>query len=379
MSRAEQSPPTVAVPSRSNATGAVSGMTPAVSVYLDAWRAFAAFGVMLGHVGLPWFSATGAVFPNLGHELVIVFFFLSGFVIADATLGRNRGAIDYAAARLARMYSVVLPALALTALAVLAARTEPELGVAVLRGNESVRLALCAVFLQEAWFLSASPATNAPLWSLGYEFWFYVLFGLWVFVRDARWRWSLLLLVVALVGPKVLLLLPVWLTGVAAWWLQTRFAPSRLIAAGIAGVSGALLLTLWVNGWCFPGGPLAVAPWFYSGRWGSDLLLGALFGAHVLGCGWFWRNTSVPAPIERPVRAAAGLTFSLYAYHYPLLVLGVALPFYDPRRPAHVLGLVLGVLAAIALLHHFTEGRRRAWRERFLRWLGPWRRPVVVS
>ncbi len=372
--------PLIATASRHSAGAAgVGGMTPAVSVYLDAWRAFAALGVMLGHVGLPWFSATGAVFPDLGHELVIVFFFLSGFVIADATLGRNRGVIDYAAARLARMYSVVLPALALTALAMVAARMVPALAAAVLRDHESARLALCAVFLQEAWFLSASPATNSPLWSLGYEFWFYVLFGIWIYARAARWRWGLMLAVVALVGPKVLLLLPVWLTGVAAWWLQARFEPGRLFAAAIAGVSGALLLAFWVKGWCFPGGPLAVAPWFYSGRWGSDLLLGALFGAHVLGCGWLWKNAPVPAPIERPVRAAAGMTFSLYAYHYPLLVLGAALPFYDPRQPGHVVGLALGVLGAVTLLHRFTEGRRRAWRELFFRWLSASRRSVAAS
>lgn len=337
-------------------------MTPAISVYLDTWRAFAAFGVLLGHVGLPWISAGGGFFPDLGHELVIVFFFLSGFVIADATLGRKRCAVDYAAARLARMYSVVLPALALTAVAILAiARTAPELAAAVLRGHEGVRLVLAAFFLQEIWFLSASPAANAPLWSLGYEFWYYVLFGVWIYAPNRRWRWGLAVAVLVFIGPKIVLLLPVWLTGVAAWWLHTRPGRGPRGAAVLAVAAGGALLVAWAAGWCFPGGAQSVAPWFYSGRWGSDLLLGVLLGAHILGCGWWWKHARAPGVIERPVRAAAGLTFSLYAYHYPLLVLGAALSFYQPRNPLHAAALTLATIAGAVALHGLTERNRRGW------------------
>jgi peptidoglycan/LPS O-acetylase OafA/YrhL len=353
------------------------GMTPAVSLYLDVWRVIAAFGVMIGHVGLPWISARGSLFPDLGHELVIVFFFLSGFVIADATLGRRRSAVDFAAARLSRMYSVVLPALVLTALAiVVAARAAPELAASVLRGHEGVRLALAAVFLQETWFLSASPATNAPLWSLGYEFWFYVLFGVWVYAFDRRWRWGLTLVVAAMAGPKILLLLPAWLAGVAAWWLHVR-GGRKTPGVGVVAVGAiGLLFWLWGNGWCAPGGPLAVAPWYYSGRWLSDLVLSVLFGAHVLGCGRWWGAARVSDRLERPIRALAGITFSLYAYHYPLLIIGAALPIYDPKAPAHVAALACGTLGAVLLLHRVTEARRRGWQERFARCLARIRPPA---
>jgi peptidoglycan/LPS O-acetylase OafA/YrhL len=336
------------------------------SLYLDLLRVLAAVGVFLGHANFSWFSVGLNLFPDLGHELVVLFFFLSGYVVADATLGKRRGPRDYAAARLSRLYSVVLPALVLTAVARAAgAALRPEYYAGFERGHESVRWALSAVFCQEVWFLSSSPATNAPLWSLGYEFWFYALFGCWVFVRRTAVRLACVVGVSLVAGPKLLLLLPVWLMGVAAWRARTAFAPPRWIARG--GFVAASVAAWWLaaSTWTSPGGAAAAAPWFYSGRWLSDWALGAAIALQVLCLAPAWPELAVPGWLERPVRWGAGLTFSLYAFHYPLLVFAGAVLPYDKGNALHVAAVLAVVLLVIGALWFVTERQRAWWRARF--------------
>jgi peptidoglycan/LPS O-acetylase OafA/YrhL len=90
-------------------------MHSSLSVYLDLVRYCAALVVFVGHAaGRPW---TGGLFWQIGpygQTAVIVFFVLSGFVIAYVANTRERQAADYAATRRARLYSVVLVALAIT-------------------------------------------------------------------------------------------------------------------------------------------------------------------------------------------------------------------------------------------------------------------------
>ena len=86
-------------------------MTPLLSVWLDLARLAAALVVVLHHVWpvlvphhrLPW--------P--GHHAVVVFFVLSGFVIAFVTDRRETTLRIYAQRRAARILSVAIPALML--------------------------------------------------------------------------------------------------------------------------------------------------------------------------------------------------------------------------------------------------------------------------
>ncbi len=232
------------------------------------------------------------------------------------------------------------------------------------RGHEVLRWALSALFAQELWFLSASPPTNGPLWSLSYEFWFYVLFGCWVFVRPMRWRLACVVVVSLIAGPKLLLLMPVWLFGVAAWVARKCFKfPPWLARAGIVLASG-VAWRLIVSGWVFPTVALN-APWFYSGRWLSDWALGAAIATQVFCVEPAFPHAHIPAWIERPVRWWAGLTFSLYAYHFPLLVFAAAVVPYEKTDLLQVIFVLGLVLFCIIALWRFTECRREWWRVRF--------------
>jgi peptidoglycan/LPS O-acetylase OafA/YrhL len=156
---------------------------------------------------------------HLSHEAVIVFFVLSGFIIHHSTTNRLTTASAYAAARLSRMYSVVLPAIILcSALALLVEYSGFKGTMTNYKEFAWSHAISSALFLNESWNNPATLSLNAPFWSLCYEVWFYVMFGVFVFARGAA-RWGLLALAALIAGPAILALLPVWLMGA---WLSAR-------------------------------------------------------------------------------------------------------------------------------------------------------------
>jgi len=153
-------------------------MTSALSLYLDALRFSAAFTVFLSHYGAPRIS--GSLFwrfADYGHTAVLVFFVLSGFVIASVTDTREHSLEDYALSRFARLYSVMIPAFILTALldyfgnAIDPMLYGPEWNPVA--AHPALAYALSAVFLGESWTLAVMPGFNVPFWSLNYEAWYY--------------------------------------------------------------------------------------------------------------------------------------------------------------------------------------------------------------
>src|ERR1700679_1574732 len=77
-------------------------------------RIGAAFTVLYIHAFDRWFPSLAHAQDKPGepsHAAVIIFFVLSGYVIAHTTISKNRGAMQYAQARLTRLSSVVIPAL----------------------------------------------------------------------------------------------------------------------------------------------------------------------------------------------------------------------------------------------------------------------------
>src|SRR6266436_5909521 len=83
-------------------------MTRTLSLYLDGLRFAAAFTVFLSHYAVGRISG-GVFWPvaDYGRTSVLVFFVLSGFVIAWVTETRERSLDDYCLARVARQYSTI--------------------------------------------------------------------------------------------------------------------------------------------------------------------------------------------------------------------------------------------------------------------------------
>jgi len=191
--------------------------------------------VFSGHlVGHPYWHGLPGWDVGLQDDGVIVFFVLSGLVIAFVTETRadEHRFAPYLFARLARLWSVALPALALTTLFDAlgqAVRPETYWFHALNSASVAINLLVSALFANQFYLFGEGfqPGSNLPYWSLSYEFIYYVLFGL-VFLRRNRARWVWAVLFAYLAGYRIMLLLPVWLLGVLVWRGRGRVASAWL-------------------------------------------------------------------------------------------------------------------------------------------------------
>ena len=204
-------------------------MTTALSLYLDALRFSAALVVFVGHYSTQRHG--GGLFWQAflyGRTAVLVFFVLSGFVIAWITETKEKTFEEYALSRAARLYSVILPVFLITALLdSLGSAIDPrlyELEWRLSTVHPLLGYGLSVVFLGQSWTLDVAPRSDLPFWSLNYEAWYYVLFAAATFLRGWR-RMAALSAAALMAGPKILLLFPVWLMGAAAWRWRAASSP----------------------------------------------------------------------------------------------------------------------------------------------------------
>ena len=176
----------------------------------------------------------------------------------------------------------------------------------------------------------------------------------------------MLALLVLAAGPAILAYLPLWLMGVLCFRLTQRLAPSPALGIGLLAAAAAILVT--VKKLAIPTygihnslhlNAAFVSTWtYYTGvgmAFGCTLLAVHVLAAYLPGFG---------ERIERPVRWAAGATFTLYLMHDPILqVIATA-----TRSP---LILVSFTLAAVLLLAEIGERRKDVWALAFR--VGAWR------
>ncbi len=356
-------------------------MTRGFSVYLDAIRFLASVLVLFSHIAYPRYSNGDLIWMrdlNLGSDAVILFFVLSGFVIAYTTDAKQRTGASYAKARMARLYSVVIPALAVTLICDLIGRSiNPAAYDGWWYNGQAVweQVFRALTFSSQAAGENIRIGTNGPFWSVAYEAWYYAAFGIAVFLRG--WlRIGLLAVVIALAGLPILLLAPCWLAGVAVQAWTARMDTSRItptLAWSLA-VGPWLVYALWqatdlpdtlrLVTIAMTGGQ--ASPWELFGfadefLWNN--LLAVLFAGHFLGVYCLAQKAEwISADLERMIKWLAGATFSIYLFHYPLLTLLHAIPGYDAAKPLHYWGAGLITLVLCFLLAEISERRLHAWK-----------------
>lgn len=340
------------------------------SLYLDCCRFLAAVLVVVSHFVPYGLIAPGSIgwWPNLGREAVVVFFVLSGFVIAYTTESKNASLRDYCVARCTRIYSVALPLL-LLGFAVA--------GILVLSGQASLAdyyqlrkpwlyLPLHLLFMGELWTISEPPPLLAPWWSLGYEVWYYVLFGAAFYLRGGR-RLAVLGALLLFVGPKLWLLLPVWVAGVCAYYWQKTHTMARPLALAGWCATLALLAAFKLGDLDAAMRAFALAHWPWAGlplksadRYLADYLVCVLVVANFL-CA---RSASfeILLRVERPVRWLASYTFTLYLVH--ALVMRVWVTVYPHQTSdAGDLALPVGLIVAATWVVGQVTEHRKGWFE----------------
>lgn len=342
-------------------------VTPEMSIYLDAVRFLAALAVLVGHLDQDGLHAEWMLIGRFSHEAVVIFFVLSGLVITHSTPTGGVSWRTYAVARLARLYSVVIPAIVLSFVVKgVAAAIDPVVAAEYLRDDLNVSNVLASVlFLNESWGMSTTLPWNGPYWSLCYEAWYYVIFGVAMFAPTRHRLW-VVTLVCLIVGPAILLLFPLWLLGAylarqgMRWVPPQSWAlllwPATLIAGVVLHASGL---------------PTDVQQWLYlhvpgywrlnsAQRFVTDYVYGLLVALNFLSLRALeGKFAPVLRTLARPVQWLAGYTFSLYLFHRPLTeVAGHFFPNLSGSRLV-ALAWLLAIAGACMMLGMVTEGRKR--------------------
>jgi len=336
------------------------------SIYLDFVRFGAACLVYLWHSNMRLIVHDILPASAYGHSSVIVFFVLSGFVIAYVTDTKEKTWTDYTASRISRIYSVVLPAVALTPLLDAVGRAlYPDL-YGWPFDRFVLRILGCLLLLNETWFVSITFFSNVPYWSIAFEAWYYVLFAMATFLPRGR-RALGVLAVCAIAGPKLVLLLPVWWSGVWLYrwnWLRERSIGFAWSLATIGAVAIVLTHAIDLYGTWSRSFESWIGP-----RWFEQLTFARFFiGDYLLAALVFMQfaGMRIVAPtlapffqsIERPIRYLASYTFTLYLLHQPLLLFWAAIIRGDPNGHAFWWGVTAMTALSVWCLGSFTEHKR---------------------
>jgi peptidoglycan/LPS O-acetylase OafA/YrhL len=351
-------------------------LKPEFSLYLDLVRFAAAALVLVYHSNRRYIIDDIVPFGNMGHEAVVIFFVLSGFVIAYVADGKESTFTEYWLSRLARLYSVALPALVLTLVLDQAGQAlDPSIYTDTTTHDwVALRFLTSLFFVNEIWFVSIMAYSNVPYWSLCYEFWYYFLFSIAFFARDP-YRWPLVALVCLALGPKIVLLAPIWWLGVvlyrskrlaripeAAGWLL--FAASFVAFVVFMRLEATEFFSGLVKQ--LVGAELhhqLVFSKFFIG----DYLLGLVIFANFCGFRAIAHRFAAPlTAIGQPIRFLAGYTFALYLFHDPLILFFTALYRGDPTNKLFYVAVVASAVVAVLVLGYFTE-KRKSWLKEALR------------
>ena len=290
-----------------------------------------------------------------GHEAVVIFFVLSGYLIGGSifrALREDRWSwTSYGLHRLVRLWVVVGPGLLLCAACDslgLALHRAPLL-YAGLGSNHMTSDVLATrtwpVFLGNLFFLQGIRVpmfgSDGALWSLADEFWYYVLFPLGLF---AVWRGTTLrrlacaaafALVCWFVKLPVLISFPVWLLGVV------------LVHGKAPEVSG-------VGRWT--AGVLYVALMFFLARFRglSGIVSDAVLAVATLVFLWVLLSAKGRADAGsarvRATRLLARGSFTLYVVHLPVLVLLTSMAEGDTRWVPGTATLAKGLMILLVTL-----------------------------
>jgi peptidoglycan/LPS O-acetylase OafA/YrhL len=189
-------------------------------------------------------------------------------------------------------------------------------------------------------------------------------------------------------GPKILLLMPAWLSGVLVYRAINRpLVLPPVLAWSLAVLPPVVYVTML---WASMPKMLLVLTWLVLGTDGvlslgfSDeflwnALIGGMVAAHFIGIAALLRDREArEGSGARLIRWLAGASFSLYLVHYPALQLFDALLPDMPEMLRNALLLIstLAVAFAFAELFERTLGVQRAGLRRMVVAAASWLRPA---
>lgn len=321
------------------------------STFLNVSRWVAAFLVVIAHARhLILVDYKLAVAPNvlvkslyfftgLGHEAVVIFFVISGYLVGGLTWQkwRSKGVdvAQYMIARTSRIYTVLIPGLLIGGLLDLIGLhwfNQSELYTASPRYQSSMNSVIANNLNFETLLGNLAMlqgivvprlGSNAPLWSLANEWWYYCIFALvaaGIFAGGLRRIGCLTAaLVMAWILPaKLVLWIVIWGLGLlAAMWIEYG---KKIPPFGVGAVVFAALLIF--SRLSHSVENVEGAESLFDG-FARDLCLGLGYTLFLTTATKLRRNFVLPE-IQRKF---ANFSYSTYVFHFPVMVLIVALAY----------------------------------------------------
>lgn len=221
--------------------------------WLDALRFIAAFMVLLSHARNTFFPAFGdlpvgqqnifsmafTMFCRMGHEAVIVFFVLSGFLVGGRGFERMKNDTmnvgSYAIDRFARIIPPLLAAIIFYYITSLVIPGTPFSWVTAI-GNLFSLQGICCKSLV------------SPFWSLSYEVWFYIILGALAVLLKAKKDGKIILgLIVFVAATSVFVLglkmhyLLIWMMGAVAYLARPQKKSKWVLILSLFGLFASIL------------------------------------------------------------------------------------------------------------------------------------------
>jgi peptidoglycan/LPS O-acetylase OafA/YrhL len=313
-------------------------------------------------------TAVAYLAAGLGHQWVIVFFVMSGYLVGGSVLRSVRANRwswgSYLLARLTRLYVVLLPALLLGGILDWTGMHMPGT-VAVYSGQSGMHalavdvyttltlptLAGNSLFLQTIALPGLHGLTvpafgsNGPLWSLSNEFWYYMAFPLLVLLVAKRgslrirlacglglmlWGWF--------VGSSIALLGIPWLMGV----LIADLPP---VPSSRSWVRSLAMLAAFV---VFAAGLILSKQ--HEGALVFDLILGVAV-TFLIWMTLHCATAPLPSAYVRTAQRAARSSYTLYLVHLPLVVFLKASLHIERAVPGWHIFMVAGAVLLGALMY----------------------------
>jgi len=333
-------------------------LTLETSLYVDILRFFAALIVVFSHSSNSTITG-GFLWQTKGYAqtAVMIFFVLSGYVIGYVSHTKEKKLIEYSAARIARLYSVVVPAILLTIICNIIGEQVVNSEYKGLWDFDKIaeygRYIATFFMMQDVWDIDFKPANNGPFWSISFEAIYYVIFAICYYTKPISKKYISLLIVCLIAGPTILVLLPIWGLGYLAFLIHLKCKQVKHLTAYLLFIISLTLLLL---------SPILRDHFSFEFNTRSsiigDYIDGIAFFMNLLAAPFIaYKLKSLLVSVKKQIRYLAGLTFVLYLCHLPLLRLLAAIsPFRENTHSFLHIIFVLGVtFIGIILVTPITE------------------------
>jgi peptidoglycan/LPS O-acetylase OafA/YrhL len=344
------------------------------SIFFDLFRTLAAIEVTLYHIRPSYlvdyiYSDSKNIVMQLfyylctkGYQSVMMFFVLSGFFISSSVIGSMaRGKWSwktYLTNRITRLWIVLIPALVLTYLWC-------QISILLFHEQASIGFLSWSDFLINTFFLEGIGSfrntpfgDNGALWSLSFEFWYYILFPCMSAVfYYKKWYVKIIFAVISIViclllGKLGISLFLVWLLGSLIVVLPSFTPPIKSMNKSI--VIGFSLIIFAI--------PFVLS--FRSREFLINFILGIGFAwlLYVIKTIYNNRDFEKGSLINRTILLGAGFSYTLYLTHCPINNLIVSWVGQGKRQisissvSAFIL-IIIGVLFYAWLVSKVTEAK----------------------